>query len=61
MMIFFNDPVPVPDATGRAVRMALAIRDRVNAMSGHWAARGYELSHGIGIAQGYATLGSHRL
>ena len=58
MMIFFNDPVPVPDAPRRAVRMALAIRDRVGRMSRDWAARGYELSHGIGIAQGYATLGA---
>ena len=33
MMIFFNDPVPVPDAAERAVRMALAMRDRVGAMA----------------------------
>jgi class 3 adenylate cyclase len=59
MMIFFNDPVPVPDAPQRAVRMALAMRDAIGAMSrGAWAARGYELSLGIGIAQGYATLGA---
>jgi len=58
MMVFFNDPIPVHDATVRAVRMALAIRDRLGAMSRDWAARGYELSHGIGIAQGYATLGA---
>ena len=58
MMIFFNDPVPVDDATLRAVRMALAIRDRVGEMSRRWAERGYELSHGIGIARGYATLGA---
>jgi adenylate cyclase len=58
MMIFFNDPVPMPDAPERAVRMALAIRDRVDEMRRGWSARGYELSHGIGIAQGYATLGA---
>ncbi len=58
MMIYFNDPVPVPNAAERAVRMSLVIRDRVGAMSREWAARGYELSHGIGIAQGYATLGA---
>lgn len=58
MMIFFNDPVPVPDAPERAVRMALAMRDRVDAMSRTWATRGYGLGHGIGIAQGYATLGA---
>ena len=58
MMIFFNDPVPVPDAAERAIRMALAVRDRIGEMSKGWAARGYELTHGIGIAQGYATLGA---
>jgi adenylate cyclase len=58
MMVYFNDPVPVPDSPQRAVRMAIAIRDRVDAMSREWAARGYELSHGIGISQGYATLGA---
>jgi class 3 adenylate cyclase len=58
MMIFFNDPVPIPDAPLRAVRMAIAIRDRVAAMSRGWAARGFDLHHGIGIAQGYATLGA---
>jgi class 3 adenylate cyclase len=50
--------VPVPDAPERAVRMACAIRERVREMVGGWAARGHELSHGIGIAQGYATLGA---
>ena len=58
MMIFFNDPVPVPDAAERALRMAVAIRDRIGRMSRDWAARGYTLSLGIGIAQGYATLGA---
>ena len=58
MMVFFNDPVRVPDAPERAVRMALAIRDRVCELSRGWAARGFDLRHGIGIAQGYATLGA---
>jgi class 3 adenylate cyclase len=58
MMIFFNDPVPIPDAPLRALRMAIAIRDRVAEMSRGWAARGFDLHHGIGIAQGYATLGA---
>ena len=46
MMVYFNDPVPMPDSPQRAVQMALAIRDRVDAMSREWAARGYDLSHG---------------
>ena len=58
MMIFFNDPVPVPDAAERAVRMALAMRERVAALSAAWRKRGYDLGLGVGIAQGYATLGA---
>jgi adenylate cyclase len=57
MTIFFNDPVPVANPNERAVRMALAIRESVGRMSENWAKRGYELSLGIGIAQGYATIG----
>jgi len=58
MMIFFNDPVPVPDAAGRAVGMALAMRDRIRQLDVGWRRRGYELGVGIGIAQGYATIGA---
>jgi class 3 adenylate cyclase len=58
MMIFFNDPVPVPNPAERAVRMALAMRDRVAALLGRWRKRGYELDLGVGIAQGYATIGA---
>ena len=56
MMIFFNDPVPVPNATERTVRMALAMRERVAALRDKWHKLGYDL--GIGIAQGYATIGA---
>ncbi len=58
MMIFFNDPVPVPDAAERAVRMALAMRARVDELLGRWRKRGYDLDFGVGIAQGYATIGA---
>jgi class 3 adenylate cyclase/CheY-like chemotaxis protein len=58
MMIFFNDPAPVPDPQERAVRMALAMRERVDELVRVWRKRGYELDFGVGIAQGYATLGA---
>ena len=58
MMIFFNDPTPVPDPQERAVRMALAMRERVDDLVRVWRKRGYELDFGVGIAQGYATLGA---
>ena len=58
MMVFFNDPVPVPDAPERAVRMVLAMRDRVGELGARWRKRGHELDIGIGIAQGFATIGA---
>ncbi len=58
MMIFFNDPVPMPDPEERAIRMALAMRDRVAELIVTWRKRGYELDFGVGVAQGYATIGA---
>jgi adenylate cyclase len=57
MMVFFNDPLPQPDAPERALRLALAVRERGRALAAQWAQRGFELHVGLGIAQGYATLG----
>jgi class 3 adenylate cyclase/CheY-like chemotaxis protein len=58
MMIFFNDPVPVPNPAERAIRMAVAMRDRVRELGVGWRKRGYDLAFGVGIAQGYATIGA---
>ena len=57
LMVFFNDPVPVPDAAERAVSMAVAMRDRVTELADGWSRRGHDLGFGIGVAQGFATLG----
>ena len=57
MMVFFNDPMPCPDAPDRAVRMAAEMRARVAALSRKWRNRGHSLGFGVGIAQGFATLG----
>jgi DNA-binding response OmpR family regulator len=56
--ILFNDPLPIPNPAERAVRMALAIRERIGRMAEAWAKRGYELSLGMGVAQGFATIGA---
>ncbi|HXH83566.1 MAG TPA: response regulator, partial [Candidatus Tectomicrobia bacterium] len=58
MMIFFNDPVEVPNPAERAVRMAVAMRERVAALASGWRRRGWDLALGVGIAQGYATIGA---
>jgi PAS domain S-box-containing protein len=57
MMLFFNDPIPVADPTNRAVRMAIAMRDRAAELTDAWLRHGYELGFGVGVARGYATLG----
>ena len=58
MMIFFNDPVPVENAAERAVRMVLAMRERVKELTIKWRKLGHDLGFGVGIAQGYATIGA---
>jgi len=58
MMVFFNDPVVVPNPAERAIRMAVAMRDAAAELSAGWRKRGYELGLGVGIAQGYATIGA---
>jgi class 3 adenylate cyclase len=58
MMIFFNDPVPVPNPAERAIRMTLAMRERVRELTVKWRKLGYDLNFGVGIAQGYATIGA---
>jgi class 3 adenylate cyclase len=57
IMIFFNDPVPVDNPALHAVRMALEMQRVFAESAQRWAALGHELGLGIGIAQGYATMG----
>ena len=58
ILIFFNDPLPVPDACERAARMSLAMQARFVALQERWKKLGHDLSLGIGIARGFATLGA---
>jgi class 3 adenylate cyclase len=58
ILVFFNDPLPVPAPGQRAARMALAMQDRFVPLAARWRKLGYDLDLGIGIAQGYATLGA---
>jgi adenylate cyclase len=57
MMVFFNDPVLQQDHEFRAVRMAVAMRERFEELASVWGGRGHKLGFGVGIATGYATLG----
>jgi len=57
ILVFFNDPVEQVDHVVRAVRMAVAMRERFADLARGWRKFGYELAVGIGVAAGYATLG----
>jgi adenylate cyclase len=58
LMVFFNDPVKVENPAERAVRMALAMLQRADALTGKWRKLGFDLAVGVGIADGYATIGA---
>jgi len=57
VMVFFNDPLPQPDHTERAVRLSIGLRDRITELALVWRRQGHQLGFGVGIAMGYATLG----
>jgi class 3 adenylate cyclase len=57
LMVLFNDPFPCPAPSARAVQMASEMRNEVMELAAKWRAHGHELGFGIGIANGYATLG----
>ena len=57
IMVFFNDPMPCPDPAERALRMAIDMREALLELQVEWRRRGRAIGFGLGIAQGYATLG----
>jgi class 3 adenylate cyclase len=57
LIILFNDPLPCPDPSARAVQMAVEMRDAVAKLTVIWRRYGHEIGFGVGIAHGYATLG----
>ena len=57
VQLFFNDPIPIPDAPLRAVRLGCALREEMAQLISLWQKRGYDLDFGAGIALGYATCG----
>ena len=58
VMILFNDPLPLEEPEFAAIRMALEMRTAVAALAAGWKRRGHALGFGVGIANGYATLGA---
>jgi adenylate cyclase len=57
VQLFFNDPIEVPDAALRAVRLGCALREEMTEVTALWRKRGYDLDFGAGITLGYATCG----
>lgn len=57
MMIFFNDPVPIENHELQALRMIVEVRKQLNNLEKNWNERGHDLSYGIGVATGPATVG----
>jgi len=58
VMVVFNDPIPVDNPALQAVQMALEMRVAIGALTEKWRQLGHEIGFGIGIAHGYATLGT---
>jgi len=57
IMVLFNDPLPCDDPAGDALRLALAMRARMEQLCGTWKRLGHRLGFGVGISLGYATVG----
>jgi adenylate cyclase len=57
IMVFFNDPLPTPEPATRAIEMAVAMREAAAEVVKLWRRHGHDLGFGVGISQGYATLG----
>jgi adenylate cyclase len=57
LMVWFNDPIPCDEPAARAVRLAVEMRDAMEALTAQWKKRGHELDFSLGVALGYATIG----
>jgi class 3 adenylate cyclase len=58
IMVFFGDPVSIPDHAQRAVLLAIDMQKKIDQLKHEWLSYGYDLSIGIGINTGYMTVGN---
>jgi adenylate cyclase len=58
IMVFFNDPLPAEAHTEKAARMAIEMQTCVRKLRPEWLKKNYDLHLGVGLATGYATLGT---
>jgi adenylate cyclase len=58
VMVVFNDPIPIDNPALQAVLMAIEMRTAIGALIEKWRRLGHDIGFGIGIAHGFATLGT---
>jgi len=58
VMVVFNDPIPVDNPALQAVLMAIEMRAAIEVLIEKWRKLGHDIGFGIGIAHGFATLGT---
>src|SRR5262245_20678844 len=58
VMVVFNDPIPVDNPAFQAVLMAIKMRAAIGELIEKWRKLGHDIGFGIGIAHGFATLGT---
>ena len=58
VMVVFNDPIPVDSPALQAVLMAIDMRAAIGTLIEKWRKLGHDIGFGIGIAHGFATLGT---
>jgi class 3 adenylate cyclase len=58
VMVVFNDPIPVDKPALHAVLMAIDMRGAIGELVEKWCKLGHDIGFGIGIAHGFATLGT---
>ena len=58
VMVVFNDPIPVDNPALQAVLMAIDMRAAIEQLIGKWRKLGHDIGFGIGVAHGFATLGT---
>jgi GAF domain-containing protein len=58
VMVVFNDPIPVDNPALQAVLMAIEMRAAIGELIEKWRKLGHDIGFGIGIAHGFATLGT---
>ena len=58
VMAVFNDPIPVDNPALQAVLMAIDMRAAIGELIEKWRKLGHDIGFGIGIAHGFATLGT---